>query len=217
MKICGITDPAVGAAAADAGADYLGLVFAERIRRVTPAEAGVVVAAVAGRVRAVGVFVDADAGEVLDARDVAGFEVAQLHGDETPRLCTELRGEGLDVWKALRPRSEADLGLLLERYAAEVDAVLIEGFSPEAAGGTGTAFPYEWLRSCGRGPTPLVLAGGLTPENVAGAIESVGPDIVDVSSGVESAPGVKSVERIRAFLGAVRANASVPRTNEGAT
>lgn len=208
VKICGIREPAHGVAAVEAGADYLGVVFALRTRRVTPAAAAVILDAVAGRARGVGVFVDETPATVLAHRDAAGFEIAQLHGAETPETCAEIRAAGLAVWKALRPRSRAELAELFGRYAEVADGLLVEGFSPRAPGGTGTSFPHEWLAEARRGPAgsrpELVLAGGLDPANVRDAIEAVRPDAVDVSSGVETGPGVKSVELIRSFLAAAK-------------
>jgi len=206
VKICGITCVADATAAVEAGADYIGVVFAERVRRLDPARAASVIEAVEGRVRGVGVFVDADIGEVLDHRATVGFEVAKLHGAEEPEACTRLRAQGLEVWKAIRPRSPEALVEGFDRYAAAVDGILIEGFSGAAAGGTGTSFPHAWLEGVDRDGGPkVILAGGLNAENVAVAIEAVRPDVVDVSSSVESSPGIKSVPKIEAFIEAVRA------------
>lgn len=206
VKICGCRRPGDAIAAAEAGASYVGVVFAERTRRVTPARAAEILAPVRSVVRGVGVFVDASRDRVLAARDVAGFEVAQLHGLEPPERCAALRGDGLGVWKAIRPRSAEELARQVDRYREVVDGVLVEGFSRAAAGGTGTGFPHSWMapvrdRFSPGGPV-LVLAGGLTPENVAAAIEAVRPAVVDVSSGVERAPGEKDPARIRRFVDA---------------
>lgn len=218
VKICGCRKPADTIAAADAGATYAGVVFAERLRRVTPAEAAQILAPARDRLLAVGVFVDASVEEVLSARDVARLDIAQLHGAESPQQCTAVRDAGVQVWKALRPRSAEQLAAGLGRYAGAVDAILVEGFSAAAAGGTGTGFPIEWLSPLrerladddeARPPHPsldgsrrprFVLAGGLTPENVRDAIRRARPKIVDVSSGVERAPGEKDPELIRRFV-----------------
>jgi len=205
VKICGLREPAHAAVAAEAGADYVGVVFALELRRVTPGAAATVLAAAAGRALGVGVFVDESADTVLAHRDVAGFAIAQLHGTEAPEACAILRAEGLGVWKALRPTSRAELASLVARYAGVADGLLVEGFSPRAPGGTGTSFPHAWLDGVRRDPGPdIVLAGGLDAENVARVIETVAPDAVDVSSGVESGPGVKSADLIRRFVGAAR-------------
>jgi len=205
VKICGIREPAHAAAAADAGADYVGVVFALKLRRVTPSEASAVLEAAVGQVVGVGVFVDASIDTVLAYRDAAGFGVAQLHGAEPPDICETLRTEGLGVWKAVRPGSREELAALYDRYAGVADGLLIEGFSPRAPGGTGTSFPHEWVDAVRADAGPeIVLAGGLDPGNVARAIETVAPDVVDVSSGVESEPGVKSVALIRGFVEAAK-------------
>jgi phosphoribosylanthranilate isomerase len=208
VKICGITRVEDGIAAVDAGADFLGVVFAERVRRVAPAEAASVIRAVYGRARGVGVFVDADEDDLLGHHAVVGFDVAQLHGSESPESCGRLRARGLEVWKAIRPRSREELEDGLERFGPVADAILVEGFSSAAAGGTGSAFPHEWIQDVDRASIPtLILAGGLTPENVRDAVSTVAPDVVDVSSGVESSPGVKSIAKIQAFIDAARDSA----------
>lgn len=206
VKICGLRRRDEVRAAAEAGADYVGLVFADSPRRVTPSEAGALAgkASEAGLVP-VGVFVDRPVEEVRSLASRVVFEVAQLHGDENPEACRQLRHGGLEVWKAVRPRSREELWEAVERYRGAVDALLVEGHSPEAAGGTGTRLPLEWLEDEGSRPLPrLVLAGGLDPDNVAEAVREARPDVVDVSSGVEAAPGEKDPERIRAFVAAVQ-------------
>lgn len=213
VKICGIREPAHASAAAEAGADYLGVVFALELRRVTPAGAAAALEAAEGRAVGVGVFVDASVDTVLAFRDAAGFAVAQLHGTEPPEICETLGAEGLRVWKAVRPRSSEELERLYGRYAGVAGGLLIEGFSPRAPGGTGTSFPHEWVDAVRADPGPeIILAGGLDPGTVAEAIRTVAPDVVDVSSGVESEPGVKDVDLIRRFVGAVKAAAVAPST-----
>ena len=212
MKICGLRDPRHAAAASRAGADYIGVVFAGRVREVTAEEAGAVVAAFEGGTRAVGVFVDASPAEILRTRDAAGLHVAQLAGAEPPDVCDRLRDEGLGVWKGLRPTSSDALVRAWDEYRGAADAILVEGFSPRGPGGTGTAFPYEWLSELARDGCALALAGGLEAATVARAIRDARPDIVDVSSGVERAPGVKSLDLILEFLAAAHgATNPVPR------
>jgi len=215
VKICGITDAAHAVAAVEAGADYIGVVFAERVRRLDPPRAAEVIRVLDGRARGVGVFVDAGPDEVLDHRRTVGFEVAQLHGAEIPEACAGLRVEGLEVWKAIRPQSPEALAREFDRYAGAVDGILIEGFSGAAAGGTGTPFPHAWLERVDRAGGPkVILAGGLSAANVAAAIAAVRPDIVDVSSSVESRPGIKSVQKIEAFIEAVRATSESSECDE---
>lgn len=203
VKICGLRRVRDVHVAADAGAHYVGLVFAESPRRVDQDEAArLAVAATEAGIAPVGVFVDLPPERVEETALRAGLHGAQLHGSEAPGECRELRSAGLEVWKAVRPRSAAELREEVERYRDAADALLVEGFSPRAAGGTGTAVPRDWLRAPDGTAVvrPLVLAGGLDPGNVAEAVRQVRPDVVDVSSGVESSPGVKDPERIRAFV-----------------
>ena len=214
VKICGLREPRHAALTSRAGAAYVGVVFAARVREVTPAEAAVVVGALEGDTRAVGVFLDARPAAVVRARDVAGFHAAQLHGAETPEACDALRAEGLEVWKGLRPTSADALARAWDEYREAADAILVEGFSPRGPGGTGASFPHAWLSGLDRKGCALVLAGGLDAGNVARAIRDGQPDIVDVSSGVERAPGEKSVRRILAFLAAARAAAPAPAPAE---
>lgn len=221
VKICGLGRRRDVEAALEAGADYLGLVFAESPRKLTPSRAAELVAGTTAD--AVGVFVDAPPVEVLRAAESVPLDVVQLHGSESPELCASIRSAGIRVWKALRPTEPAELAEEVARYRDHGDGLLVEGHSEEAAGGTGTAFPHEWWREAGLdrisddggGPT-LILAGGLTPENVAGALGRTRPDVVDVSSGVESEPGTKDPDRIRAFARAVRAARGEER-GDGAT
>lgn len=204
VKICGLREPGHATVTSRAGADYVGVVFAGRVREITAGEAAGVVAALEGGTRAVGVFVDAGPAEILVKRDIAEFHVAQLAGSEPPELCDRLRDEGLDVWKGLRPTSSDALARGWEEYREVADAILLEGFSPHGPGGTGTAFPHEWLAGLERDGCALALAGGLNADNVARAIRDVRPDIVDVSSGVERARGEKSIDLILEFLAAAK-------------
>ncbi|MCG8468757.1 MAG: phosphoribosylanthranilate isomerase [Gemmatimonadetes bacterium] len=204
VKICGLKRPIEAERAAAVGADYVGLVFAERLRRVSLEEARAVVETLSGPTRAVGVFVDATADEILRHRDAVGFSVAQLHGSESRDVGRTLGDEGLGVWKALRPTTRDELAEGWRTFAGVADAILVEGFSLEAAGGTGSSFPYDWLKGLDRTGSALVLAGGLNVANVADAVTAVRPDVVDVSSGVEETPGVKSLARIEAFIEAAK-------------
>ena len=208
VKFCGLTRPEHVAAAADAGGTYAGLVLAASPRRLAP-EAAAPLAREARRrgLSPVGVFVDEGAADVQGLARGLDLAAVQLHGSEGPEYCEELRAPGLEVWKAVRPRSREELEELVVRYRDAADALLVEGWSAERAGGTGTAFPHRWLEAGSEGarPTRLVLAGGLDPDNVGEAVRRVRPDVVDVSSGVERAPGRKDGARMRAFGRAVRA------------
>jgi len=204
VKICGLTNPDDAAVAVAAGASYLGVIFAGGPRLVPGPVARSVVAAAKGR-PVFGVFGETTAEIVLRSRETSGISGAQLHAAHTARLARQLRVEGMLVWRVVRLASEADLDRLDEAMA-DADAILIEPRVTRALGGTGTALSLELAaRARSRlGARRLVLAGGLTPETVAQAIDRVHPEVVDVSSGVEREPGRKDRTRLIRFLEAVR-------------
>ncbi|HSU16639.1 phosphoribosylanthranilate isomerase [Longimicrobium sp.] len=206
VKVCGLTRHQDAGIAAEAGARYLGVILAPGGKRtVTPEAASVILDGLPAQ-RA-GVFVNATADELRRAAAAARLDVLQLHGDESPELAAALRREGFVVWKAVRPRSGDEFAEAAALYAGAVDALLVDGWSPDARGGTGTAFPWaEVAERMAAVPMEMaiVAAGGLRPENVADAAAILRPDVVDVSSGVESAPGVKDHDAVRAFIAAVR-------------
>ncbi len=206
VKVCGLTTEAQVEAAAAAGAAYLGLVFFARSpRAVTPAQArGLALAAPVG-VAKVGLVVDASDAELDAILDVVPLDMIQLHGREPPERVAAVRARcGLPVIKALGVASPADLDAL-PGYAAVADQVLLDAKAqPGSArpGGNGRAF--DWSLLAGRAPrTPWMLSGGLAPGNVAEAVRITGARQVDVSSGVESAPGVKDAALVRAFVAAL--------------
>jgi len=201
VKICGITRPEDAVAAAQAGADAIGLVFADSPRRVSESQAAAVLAALPPLVTPVALFVDASVERVRGVCGALGVRTVQLHGDEPPEVARELAAEGLCVLKAFRVGQAADLEGMAG-YPA--DAFLLDSRVPGRAGGTGVAFDWR-LAQQAEAARPIILAGGLSPENVAEAVARVRPYAVDVSSGVESAPGVKDAERVRAFVSAARA------------
>jgi phosphoribosylanthranilate isomerase len=207
VKVCGLTRARDAEAAAAAGARYLGAILAPGGKRtVTAGTASVIFDRLS--VLRVGVFVDASLDELRRAAEDARLDVLQLHGDESPDVAAALRGEGFTVWKAVRPRDGAEFAAAATRFEGAVDALLLDGYSAEARGGTGTSFP--WREVAERIPTlaappALVAAGGLRAENVAEAATILRPRVVDVSSGVETAPGVKDEAAVRAFVAAVRA------------
>lgn len=202
VKICGITRRQDAEAAADAGADAIGLVFYPPSPRHVELEVATeIVGSLPPFVVPVGVFVDRPTEEILTTCREAGLVLAQVHGALDPSQIRSLRRH-IGVVAALRLAKPADLARW--RELGSPDAVLFDAHVPGGLpGGTGTAFPWEWLATEDR-PKRTILAGGLCPENVAQAIAKVRPFAVDVSSGVETAPGEKSIERIEAFLAAVR-------------
>jgi phosphoribosylanthranilate isomerase len=207
IKFCGITRLEDARAAVDAGAWALGVILWPGSPRAGRLDvAAEIVAAHRRHVEIAGVFVDAPLDTVVTAVEVAGFSMVQLHGSEGPAFCGEVaRRTGAKVIKAARVRGREDLQALRPFHT---DYWLLDTGVPGKMGGTGET--WDWRLASGlHGTPPLILSGGLTPENVAEAIAQVRPFAVDVASGVESEPGVKDHDKLRAFAAAVNA-AGVP-------
>jgi phosphoribosylanthranilate isomerase len=213
VKICGLCRPEDARVAEEAGAEYLGVVFAPGPRRQDPEAA---LRIFDGRAAArVGVFADEAPDALCAVAEACGLAVVQLHGSEPPEACARVRGRaGVEVWKAVRVRPGLDLASVVAAYAGAVDAVLVEGYSARGLGGTGTPLPVNAVAAA-RGSWPagvrMVVAGGLTPENVAEVVRRLRPDVVDASSGVEARVGTKDAARVRAFVRAARAAAEALR------
>lgn len=209
VKICGLTDRASLDAAVTAGARYVGLVFFEKSpRHIGLPEAAELAAAIPEGICKVALVVDAT-NDFLD-RLVAEvpLDMLQLHGKESPARVAEIKARyGLPVMKAVGIADASDVPAL-ETYMQVADQILVDAKPPREAvlpGGNGLAF--DWRLIAGRRwPVPWMLAGGLTPDNVGEAIAMTGANQVDVSSGVEQAPGVKDVSKIAAFCTAVHGN-----------
>lgn len=200
-KICGITRQDDAQAAAGAGADAIGLVFyAPSPRAVTPAQAAQVIAGLPPFVTVVGLFVNATREDVLSTLAAVPLDLLQFHGDETPAYCGQFARPFL---KALQVAPEAQPGDLIN-YAAAYAAVrgargiLLDAHAAGLRGGTGRTFNWDVIPS--GLALPVVLSGGLSPDNVAEAVRRVRPAAVDVSSGVERAPGIKDHAKIEAFI-----------------
>jgi phosphoribosylanthranilate isomerase len=199
VKICGITNLADALAAADAGADALGLNFYEKSpRHISLKTAAEVSQKLPPFVMRVGLFVNAPEELVMRAIGECSLTMLQFHGDEPPEFCTQF---GLMSMKAFRIRDAESLRQIPQ---FETDAYLLDAYSPDARGGTGETFNWDLAIEAQAFGKPIFLAGGLTPENVADAVRKVKPFGVDVSSGVESSPGKKDHAKIRAFIAAVR-------------
>jgi len=209
IKICGLVRAQDGAVAAEAGASYLGVVFAGGPRVITVERAQEVVAGAAG-VPVMGVFADQLVEEILQICDRARLSGAQLHGPYSRAAAGRLRRAGLEVWRVVRIATPADLDSLAEAMAGS-DAVLVEPRVPQASGGAGIPLALAVAREarCRLAGHRMVLAGGLTPETVAEALAFVRPEIVDVSSGVERLPGIKDQNRIARFVEAVFAHSPI--------
>ena len=195
VKICGITDVRDARTAARLGADALGFNFyRDSPRYIRPARAKAIVAALPPLVTTVGVFVNEDPGDIMEICRLVGLDAAQLHGDESPSVVDAVRG--LRRIKAIRVESEEDVRLC-RRY--RVEAFLLDAFVAGERGGTGQTFPWEIAREAAQFG-PIILAGGLSPDNVADAIAAADPYGVDVASGVESEPGSKDRRLMEEFI-----------------
>ena len=202
IKICGITNLDDARAAISAGADALGFNFYKPSPRyIAPKSAREIIAELPGSVLTVGVFVNEDsASAVAEIADEAGVKAVQLHGDESPSYCRELATH-LQVIKTFVVADTFDIEVA---KAYEVDAIMLDSRDSRLRGGTGRTFDWTIAECVARSVPKLFLAGGLSPENVAVAIETVRPFAVDACSSLEQKPGVKSHERMRDFVAAVR-------------
>lgn len=208
VKICGLSTAETVAAAVEAGAEMIGFVFYPRSpRAVLPAQAKRLVAAVPGTVKTVGLFVDPEPAALEAVLREVPLDVVQLHGEESPGFVAGLRQRlGLPVMKAIRIGSFEDVARA-EPYVDAADRLLFDARpKPESGlpGGNGLAF--DWTLLAGRNwPLPWMLSGGLSPGNLAEAVRITGASALDVSSGVETSPGIKDPALIRAFVKAARA------------
>jgi phosphoribosylanthranilate isomerase len=194
VKICGITRLEDALAAADAGADALGFVFHPKSpRHVFPEQAASIIRHLPPFVQTVGLFVNESLETVNRTAGLCGLDVVQLHGEESPEFCDAVTRR---VIKAFRVK---DITCLEPMNAYGAAAFLLDAWSPSAHGGTGRTFNWE-VAACAARVSRIILAGGLTPDNVAEAIRQVGPYGVDVSSGVEASPGKKDSRKIADFI-----------------
>ena len=202
-----MTRPEDVAQAATLGADYVGVIFAGGPRHQTPDEAVRVVGGAASPPRRVAVVAEQTVREIVDLVRALSANVVQLHADPGVERVREVRRTtGVETWAVLRVEGST-LPRSFGAIAEAADAVVLDARAAGGLGGSGVTLPWAELSrslSASRGSTRIVLAGGLRPENVAEAVAAIEPDIVDVSSGVESAPGIKDHERMRAFRDAVR-------------
>jgi phosphoribosylanthranilate isomerase len=199
IKICGITRPEDALAAARAGADAIGLVFYPKSpRAVTIEQAQAVCSVLPPFVTTVALFVDAEHFAVQDVLNAVPVDLLQFHGAESPTECAAF---GRPFIKAIRMRDDVDLAQTAADYTAG-RGLLLDAWSPTEAGGTGEVF--DWGRVPRDLDSPIILAGGLHPANVAEAVRATRPYAVDVSSGVEASKGIKDADKITAFIQAVQ-------------
>ena len=212
IKFCGLTRPEDAEFAVALGAAYTGVIFAGGPRMLTPERANIVLREVPSSVRRVGVFADQSVADIAAIVEACHLDVVQLHNAADPQRVTAVRsGVRADIWPVVRV-SGTELPPIVRELLPLSDGLLLDAFAPGALGGTGVALPWAALARAlqrVRGNVPIILAGGLRAENVAEAIAALTPHVVDVSSGVESAPGIKDHERMRAFRDAVT-HASIP-------
>ena len=207
LKFCGMTRAADVAEAAALGAEYVGVIFAGGPRHQSVETALRVLGDAPSTLKRVGVVSTQTVDEIADLVRVLGLHAVQLHADPAPSRIRDVRNAtGVDTWAVLR-LSGATLPATFREVAAVADAIVLDAHVPGGLGGSGVKLPWSELARAlesERGQTRLVLAGGLRPENVGEAIAAIEPDVVDVSSGIESAPGIKDHERMRAFRDAVQ-------------
>jgi phosphoribosylanthranilate isomerase len=206
-KICGLSTPDTLDAAIRGGASHVGFVFfPPSPRHVTRERAAQLAARVPGHVRRVGVFVDPDDATIEAATAAGQLDVLQLHNVTAPRAAAIKAKTRLEIWAAVAVKARLDLDAA-RGFAGAADRILYDAKTPPGAalpGGMGVRFDWALLEGF-RHPLPWALSGGLDPLNIADAIKATGATLVDVSSGVESAPGIKDVAKIAAFLDAVAA------------
>ena len=200
VKVCGTTNVEDALRAADAGADAIGLIFADSPRQVDPGKAREIATALPEGVLKVGVFVNEVPERIQHLADEVGLDYVQLHGDEAPKVVADLREGGLQVIKALRVRDAKSLERM-EDYGA--DFYLLDAYSDKVRGGTGERFDWS-VAKASTGYANILISGGLTPENVRAAIEFFEPYGVDASSSLEDAPGIKNDERVWRFVDAAK-------------
>lgn len=205
VKICGLTRPEDAALAAELGAWALGVIFApESPRQVSFVRAAEVLASAPAGSERVGVFVNAAAGEIVEAVGACGLTAVQLHGDESPEECREVRERtGVLVIKALAVSGPESLERVVQ---FDTDYILLDTYHPERRGGSGETFDWSLPAALDEGlrGARLILAGGLNPLNIMDAVRAAAPFAVDVSSGVESAPGIKDHGQLRLLFERIR-------------
>jgi phosphoribosylanthranilate isomerase len=207
VKICGITQPDQGVAIANLGATALGFICVRQSPRyVTPEQIRAVVDALGDSpIDRIGVFVNAGLAEISQVVAIAHLTAIQLHGDEPPQLCQELRQAlpGVELIKAIRVRCLDTLNQATT-YRDVVDTLLLDAYHPHLFGGTGARLDWATLQTW-RSPRPWFLAGGITPDNVQQALTILRPDGIDLSSGLERAPGDKDLDKVAALFANLRA------------
>lgn len=197
VKICGIKQPEQGKAIAIAGATALGFICVPNTPRyVTKQQIRAVVEQLPKQIDRIGVFAISSVEDICQIVEFAGLTGVQLHGDESPEFCHQLRSmlPGIEIIKALRIKNSQALEQV-QIYFSSVDTLLLDAYNPQMLGGTGATLDWKTLQQFQPG-CPWLLAGGLTPDNVLDALKQVNPNGIDLSSGVERAPGDKDLDKV---------------------
>ena len=203
VKICGITSIDDAQAAVEAGADALGFMFYEPSPRyLTPEEAGAIIRELPAHVARGGVFVDTDEATIRNTATTAGLDTLQFHGNESPDFCTQFK---LRTIKAFRVKDGESLGQLA---GYGTDAWLLDSYVQGVPGGTGERFNWDLAVEAKRLGRPILLAGGLTPDNAGEAVDQVAPFGLDVSSGVEAAPGRKDAAKMATLIASAKGSST---------
>ena len=206
-KVCGVMSPRDAGIVASAGADYLGVILSPGFSRSVPLERAEAIYAAAPAKR-VGVFVDADPRHVASTARELALDIIQLSGSEPPGDAAEVSATGpWSVWKTVHAKTGVPITESARPYATAAQGILLDAWDPTRPGGTGRTFAWAGVGREVRdaiGSATFIAAGGMTPENAGAAVAALSPDVLDVSSGVESTPGAKDPGRVRAFVEAVR-------------
>ena len=200
VKICGITNYDDASMAVKLGADALGFIFASSPRKITPELARYIIQDLPPFVKSVGVFVNEDLRVIRDVIDHCGIDLVQLHGDESPEFCGQFMPRSI---KALRIRDDSILKSI-SSYKGKIKAFLLDTYSKDMAGGTGKIFDWDLALKIKKSGVPIILAGGLGPDNIENAVSSVKPYAIDVNSGIEESPGKKSHILMRELFEKIR-------------
>ena len=196
VKICGLTNRQDAHDAASLGVQALGFIFAPSPRQITPEMAKAVIETLPPFVTTVGVFVNERLKTIQEIRAYCGFDLVQLHGDETPHMCASLMP---NVIKAFQLKDASSLSAL-ETYVGKARAFLFDTYSKKERGGTGQTFDWNLALEGKRHGVPVILSGGLNPDNVKDAIKKTAPFAVDLGTGVEESPGKKDVTQMRRLM-----------------
>lgn len=201
IKVCGLTRKQDVELAVELGAWALGFIFYEKSpRAILAGNVRKLLSEVPTNIKTVGVFVNEPISSIRKSVETSGITAVQLHGEESPEFCVTLKKElpQIEIIKAIRPKDAQDLRHF-SNFLPLIQAVLLDTYSPHARGGTGQIADWT-LAAQAKALGPLILAGGLNTENVQAAIEAVHPDAIDVSSGLEDAPGIKSESKMKNFF-----------------